>query len=119
MTLQAFAGNTKIDECWVAIPLELVDWLAARFPTPFFVYLAALDPYGTQTVSPAMVLAGGKELAEVQQVLRNSREVAGVPERVDLFGNYGIAGAKQTIGEAMRFFESAASHGWQVVSIGD
>ena len=119
MTFQAFEGNQKLSEHWVAVPLELVDWMAEKFPTPFLTYLARLDPYASQKVREEMVLAAASELSRVKEILRDPRQATGVPDRVDLFGVYGLAGAKKTVGEAIKFFEAAATNNWKVVSIGD
>ncbi len=117
MTLQGFAKATNDKTAWVAVPLELVDWMAETFGTPFAKYLAGLAPYANVPVAEEQVSIAPGELQRVQHVLR--RERCNVPSEVDLFGQYGTIGAKRTVTEMIEFFKAAKKFGWNVVSIGD
>jgi hypothetical protein len=117
MTLQAFSKRNGDKMIWVAVPLELVDWMAAYFGGQFVVYLASLDPYSSIKVSADRTNSAMEELTHILAALRSNK--CDAPEFVDLFGQYGTAGAKQTVTQMMEFFEAVAEHDWKVVSIGD
>jgi len=117
MTLQGFDNLSGEKTDWVAVPLELVDWMAARFGGPFTKYLASLDPYSSVKVVEDRVAAATDELVDVLKALRAGN--CDAPEVVDLFGKYGLGGAKKTVTEMIEFFHSATTNGWKVISIGD
>ncbi len=117
MTLQAFDKDDGTKTIWVAVPLELVDWMAARCAGPFAKYLASLDPYASIKVADDQLSNAADELGHVLTKLR--LEKCDVPEVVDLFGKYGIAGAKNTVRQMIDFFASVSENNWKVISIGD
>ncbi len=117
MTLQGFNKESGEQTDWVAVPLELVDWMAAKFGSPFTTYLASLDPYNSEKVAADQPAIAVDELTQILNVLRTER--CDVPEIVDLFGQYGLRGAKKTVTEMIQFFQAAITNNWKVVSIGD
>jgi hypothetical protein len=117
MTLQAIDNVNGENMIWVAVPLEMVDWMAARLSGPFTAYLASLDPYSSIKVAANMLSEAADELRRVLYTLR--REKCDVPEVVDLFGQYGITRAKRTVEEMIDFFDAVSKNDWKVISIGD
>lgn len=118
MTLHAFSKKSGKSERWVAVPLELVDWMKERFSGAFINYLGTIDPYESVLIPEDIVANAADELRNVRECLSRHR-VNDVPERVDIFGDYGKKGAVRTADEMVEFFEFVGCGDYKIVSIGD
>jgi hypothetical protein len=103
---------------WVALPLELVDWMATHFDGVLVQYLHYIDPYASVLLPHSVVLKAVEELNTISTAL-NGNIASTLPEVVDIFGAYGVSGAITTVSELRDFFEFAAHNPCKVISIGD
>ena len=118
MTLHAFNKQTNKSMKWVALPLELVDWMALHFSGQFIAHLASIDPYKDVLIPDSVTVTASDELGAVRNELRG--EIAeDVPQTVDLFGKYGVAGAQTTLDQLIELLIFAKENDCKVVSVGD
>jgi hypothetical protein len=118
MTLHAFDLLTNRSLRWVAVPLEFVDWMAAHFDGKLIQHLRQIDPYEIVRIPDSVLVTSIEEFAEVRRQLKKVRH-SDVPKVVDLYGDYGSAGALMTVSQLLDFFEFTNQNECKVVSVGD
>ena len=118
MTLHAINKNTNNTMKWVALPLELVDWMALHFSGRFIKHLAVIDPYDSILIPEDVTFTAVDELAAVRKELNGGLN-DDLPQTVDLFGPYGISGALTTLEQLIELINFSKENNCKVVSVGD
>jgi hypothetical protein len=117
MTLHALDKQTGESTKWVAVPLELVDWMNAHFRGPFISYLASLNPYEDVPVGDESLVGAPAEIDQVRfTVQRNGQEIL---PRVDIYQHYGRKGVIRTLSELLDFLAFLKTGDYEVMSLGD